>query len=486
MVKKKMTDGLLDQDEIDALLGNTSESEESENAETQEAQETQNGDGSLSQDEINALIGNTSESEESEDTEIQEAQETQNGDGSLSQDEINALLGNTSESAETEDAKAQQGQEGDSLTEVEKDTLGEIGNISMGTSATTLFTLLGQKVTITTPKVTITDIDELSEYYPVPFVAIEVKYKVGLEGVNLLILKVSDVKIIADLMMGGEGKDLDDELTEIDLSAIGEAMNQMVGSSSTSLASMLGQKIDIDPPLSSKIDLKEEKLKAFAQDEKIVKIAFKMVVGDLIDSEIMQLIPLKFAKDMVERLIGDQKQESEEIAQPEVQVEQPQQPVEQTQQPAQTQPAPQQPAQPQMNVEPEPQYQPQHQQQVPQQQQAQPQQPSQLQQQPVNVTTPQFQQFDQGSNEHYDIDIDIIQDIPVEITVQLGKTMRKIGEILEYGPGTIIELDKLLGEPLEIFANEKYIAKGEVVVIEDNFGIRVTEIVSPSKRLRKN
>ena len=517
MVKKKMSDGLLDQDEIDALLGNGSESEEIEDTETQETPE---GDGLLDQSAIDALLGNTPEPEVVEDTQTQESpsddglldqsaidallgntsepdiaedtqKESKNDDGLLNQDEINALLGDTPESEQVEGSEKQ---DGDGLSDVEKDTLGEIGNISMGTSATTLFTLLGQKVTITTPKVTVTNIDELSEYYPVPFVAIEVKYKVGLEGLNLLILKVSDVKIIADLMMGGEGKDLDDELTEIDLSAMGEAMNQMVGSSSTSLASMLGQKIDIDPPQSYKIDLQEEKLNVFAADEKIVKISFKMVVGDLIDSEIMQLIPLKFAKDMVEKLIGDQQASQEEIKPQEASEPQV---SEQVQQPEVVQPVqgsqPVQP-QPQMNMEPQ---QPQMQQPVqPQQQQyqqpayqaQQPQQPvqPQPQQQPVNVTTPQFQQFDQGSSEHYDIDIDIIQDIPVEITVQLGKTMRKIGEILEYGPGTIIELDKLLGEPLEIFANDKFIAKGEVVVIEDNFGIRVTEIVSPSKRIRQN
>lgn len=412
-------------------------------------------------------------------------------DGLLDQDEIDALLGNT-QKMKSEDVESLEESSGDcDLTDVEKDTLGEIGNISMGTSATTLFTLLGQKVTITTPKVTVTDIDELSEYYPLPFVAIEVKYKVGLEGVNLLILKVSDVKIIADLMMGGEGKDLDDELTEIDLSAIGEAMNQMVGSSSTSLAEMLGQKIDIDPPQSSKIDFREEKLKAFGEDEKIVKVAFKMVVGDLIDSEIMQLIPLKFAKDMVHQLIhGDSEEqldtEDQMQSEEEEQVLEPQEDI-QTQQTEE-----QIKKEPQRNIQTEPvtpqqgHQQPQYQQQMQYSGQSQHQPEQAVNQQPINVTTPQFQQFDESTSESHDIDIDIIQDIPVEITVQLGKTKRKIGEILEYGPGTIIELDKLLGEPLEIFANEKYIAKGEVVVIEDNFGIRVTEIVSPSKRIRQN
>ncbi len=404
-------------------------------------------------------------------------------DGLLDQDEIDALLGNTSSdssdtSGEEEIIEDEAKGIDDLLTAMEKDTLGEIGNISMGTSATTLFTLLGQKVTITTPKVSVTDAKELSEYYPLPFVAIDVKYKVGLEGVNLLILKVSDVKIIADLMMGGEGKDLDDVLTEIDLSAIGEAMNQMVGSSSTSLSGMIGEKIDIDPPKSYTIDFQEDKLDVFNTDEEIVKISFKMIVGDLIDSEIMQLIPISFAKEMVRKLTTPHSEEEEEViaVEPEPVVQTPE-----SEQPQITQPEPQ----PQVQQQAPPQQQPQQQQQYQQpQQQTEYAQPQNIDRNPVNVSAPNFQQFDETSNSHHDVDIDIIQDIPVEITVQLGKTMRKIGEILEYGPGTIIELDKLLGEPLEIFANKKYIAKGEVVVIEDNFGIRVTEIVSPSKRIK--
>lgn len=386
-------------------------------------------------------------------------------DNLLSQDEIDALLGGESSDSNT-------GNDREVLTEVEKDTLGEIGNISMGTSATTLFTLLGHKVNITTPKVSVTNIHELSEYYPVPFVAIDVTYKMGLEGVNLLILKISDVKIIADLMMGGEGKDVEGDLTDIDLSAIGEAMNQMVGSACTSLSEMLGEKIDIDPPRSYKIDLQNEKLDVFDTDEDIVKISFEMVVGDLIDSEIMQLIPLKFAKQMVKKLMGEetepQIEEAAAIEQPQLE---PEQPV--------------QVSQPQMQ-QTMPKTQPQLQPQSPPPQSQNLQQPSQTiqqQQQPVAVQKMEFQQFDTGNVSSYDSSIDIIQEIPVEITVQLGKTMRKIGEILEYGPGTIIELDKLLGEPLNIYANGKFIAKGEVVVIEDNFGVRVTEIVSPSKRI---
>ncbi|WP_050354922.1 flagellar motor switch phosphatase FliY [Gottschalkia purinilytica] len=369
----------------------------------------------------------------------------------LNQDEIDVLLGDNSQESE----------EVEILSDIEKDALGEIGNISMGTAATTLFTLLGQKVTITTPRVTVTTIKELGELYNIPFVAIDVRYKMGLEGMNLLIMKIEDVKIIADLMMGGEGRDVSGDITEIDLSAIGEAMNQMVGSGCTSLSEMFGTMIDIEPPRSFEISLQDNKLDIFESEEKIVKVSFRMVVGDLIDSEMMQLIPLNFAQEMVTKLLkadGDKiesnkseganmnnndneiknKTEYKEVSSGNMQ-----------------------------NIAQNSEI---H---------------RKMQQETVTVKNLEFEQFENIEEPKYNESIDIIQEIPVEITVQLGRTMRKIGEILEYGPGTIIELDKVLGEPLDVFANGKFIAKGEVVVIEDNFGVRITEIVSPSKRINR-
>jgi len=157
----------------------------------------------------------------------------------LSQEEIDALL--RGEIQITQDESV-------SLTPEEKDALGEIGNISMGTAATTLFTLLNHKVTITTPEVDVTTLSELAMQYPMPFVAVEIQYTEGFQGRNLLIVKEDDVKIITDLMMGGDGTNIGGELTELHLSAIGEVMNQMMGSSSTSLATMFGKNINISPP----------------------------------------------------------------------------------------------------------------------------------------------------------------------------------------------------------------------------------------------
>ena len=210
----------------------------------------------------------------------------------LSQEEIDALLGGGDSTSENTEVSQ--------LTDEEIDAIGEIGNISMGTAATTLFTLLNKKVTITTPKVSETTMEVLAEEFISPSVLINITYKVGIEGVNFLILHEKDVKIITDLMMGGDGTNISNELNDLHLSAISEAMNQMIGSSSTSLSEMLGQKIDISPPEAYHDKISELDYTQFgvSKTDKVVKIAFRMTVGDLIDSEIMQVLPLEVAKQM--------------------------------------------------------------------------------------------------------------------------------------------------------------------------------------------
>ncbi|GHV08117.1 hypothetical protein FACS1894217_10050 [Clostridia bacterium] len=191
------------------------------------------------------------------------------------------------------------------LTTVETDAMGEIGNISMGTAATTLFTLLSHKVDITTPTVDLTTMRRISEEYPLPFVAVEVQYTLGLEGTNILFLREHDVKIITDLLMGGDGTNLADELSELHLSAISEVMNQMVGSSSTSLAKLMGLSIDISPPRAYTVNMVSDASKVYANlDEVIVRTSFDMVVEGLINSQIMQVTPVDFAKRMVANLVG--------------------------------------------------------------------------------------------------------------------------------------------------------------------------------------
>lgn len=387
-------------------------------------------------------------------------------DGVLSQEEISALLNdNSSMDAVTEAEGLEQ------LTPEEIDAIGEISNISMGTAATTLFSLVNRKVDISTPVVTFATWDDIVEAYERPCVFIRIAYTVGLDGSNLLVLKEHDVKIITDLMMGGDGTNLDGELGELHLSAISEAMNQMMGSAATSLSSMLNKMIDISPPSADLVDLKDtlngEEIDEFLAS-RFVKISFKMEIGDLVNSEIMQLYPFSFAKEMCSGVTSTM--EADISASPE--------------------PAPA----PQPAPAPAPAPQP-----APMPQQAMPQQPvmgmpmmgqpmmgmpmgdmSQMYaQQPVNVQPAQFQAFSGDFNPiTQQENIGLIMDVPLDVTVELGRTSKSIHDILEFAPGTIIELNKIAGEPIDVLVNGKYVAKGEVVVLEESFGVRITEIIN--------
>ena len=395
----------------------------------------------------------------------------------LSQDEINALLNGMDS-----DEGGQSGSDGDgeikqSLSDNEKDALGEIANISMGTAATTLSTLVNQKVVITTPVVSYGTLTKLSSLYDRPCVFIHISYIEGIDGNNVLILKESDVKVITDLMMGGDGTNTSDELSELHLSAIGEAMNQMMGSAATSLSSMLERKVDISPPKASLIDLNdsivESELSDFLEDEFVI-VSFRMEIGDLVDSQIMQLYPFDFARSLYKKFSGESEEASAPAPAPAPQAAPQQAPQ------AAAQPQPQQPMmQPQQQMA-QPMMQPQ---QMQPQMMAQPQMGYQMPyMQPVmgdiNVQPAQFQPFNPGINPLAQTEnIDLIMDVPLEVTVELGRTNKSIKEILDFSPGTIIELNKLAGEPVDVLVNGKFVAKGEVVVIEENFGIRVTEVV---------
>lgn len=373
-------------------------------------------------------------------------------DGMLTQEEIDALTGGNNSDSSTQQAS----DISESLTDAERDAVGEIANINMGTAATTLSTLLNNKVTITTPRVSYVTLNELSAQYDRPCVFIHISYISGIDGNNILILKEHDVKVITDLMMGGDGTNTEGELSELHLSAISEAMNQMMGSAATSLSSMLEKKVDISPPVASLVDLndtiEDTELSNFL-DGDIVQVAFDMKIGDLVDSQIMQLYPFDFARELYKKFMDS---EVEQTAAPASQPEQPQ-PVSPAPEPVPT-PAPQ-------PVQPQP---------VPQQMQ----QPQYAMPMPnVNVQSAQFQTFNTGvSPLMQEENIDLVLDVPLEVTVELGRTNKSIKEILDFSPGTIIELDKLAGEPVDVLVNGKFVAKGEVVVIEENFGIRLVEI----------
>lgn len=405
-------------------------------------------------------------------------------DGMLSQEEINALLGNAESGADTDtDAAASADTAGssvatadseDRLSLEEGDALGEIANISMGTAATTLSVLLNNRVEITTPALSYVTVDDLKERNQAPCVFVYIAYRTGLEGRNVLVLKEQDVKIITDLMMGGDGTNTDVELSDLHLSAISEAMNQMMGSSATSMSTMINEMVDISPPTSIRVDFDDD---AGLQDvlsdmigNLYAQVSFKMVIGDLIDSEIIQLYPIPFARMIYERFKDTMQGGAEEPAPEPAPAPAPQ--------PA-AQPAPQPAAQPAPQPVPQPEAQPAMQQPMmgmPQQMGA---MPMYGMPQDLNIQPAQFQSFMPMPN----LDgiapenIDLIMDVPLEVTVELGRTSKSIKEILDFSPGTVIELDKLAGEPIDVLVNGKFVAKGEVVVIEENFAIRVTEII---------
>lgn len=339
----------------------------------------------------------------------------------LSQEEIDALLNQASRSTSYE------------LEDEHKDLLGEIGNICMGSAATTLSIIINQPVSITTPKVNITTLKKMKESLEVPNVAIEVKFINGLSGVNLLVLKLPDAKIIADLMMGGAGKVSSGELSEIELSAVSEAMNQMIGTAATSMATMFRKEVNISPPDALQWDNKAQRLSSMIDDnEDIVKISFRLTVGNMIDSEIMQLLSIETANEIITAMTSGVKSVPPKVEEK----------VEQTVQPNNTHP------------------------------------------EEVTVHRVEFPPFEKAKVESGKGNIDLILDVPIEVSVILGRTKKSIKEILELNNGSLIVLDKLVEEPVEVLVNGKMVAQGEVVVVNENFGIRITNIISSTERVK--
>lgn len=398
-------------------------------------------------------------------------------DGMLSQDEINALLNGVDLSADsgasdTATATSSAAVDGD-LTEIEKDAIGEVANISMGTSATTLFSLVNRKVNITTPVVEMCTWQDVLDDYERPCVFIQIKYTVGLNGTNILVLKEHDVKVITDLMMGGDGTNVDGELSDLHLSAISEAMNQMMGSSSTSLSSMLGKTIDISPPEASLVDLHSKEpreLSPFLED-RFVKVSFRMQIDDLVDSTLMQLYPLDFAKSVSETFMAQQMGSIAESAPAPAPAAAPTPAPAPAMDMGMPQGGMDMGMQPQMGM-------PQGGYGMPQMGMPQMGMPMGYGMPNVNIQPAQFQNFAQGQGAMVSAEsISLIRDVPLEVTVELGRTSKSISDILEFAPGTIIELDKIAGEPIDVLVNGKFVAKGEVVVIEESFGVRIMEII---------
>jgi flagellar motor switch protein FliN len=371
-------------------------------------------------------------------------------DGMLSQDEIDALLTGNVDDNDLNDVEVIVPSIEDILSNIEIDTLGEIGNISIGSSATALSALLNQKVDITTPSIHIVETSRLKEEFPDPYVAVYVNYTVGFQATNLFVINTRDAAVIANLMLGGDGIVDSAELDEIQLSAVQEAMNQMMGSAATSMSQIFNKKVDISPPfidlLNFKYDVGTDNI---PPEDMLVKVSFRLKVGDLIDSNIMQLLPVGFAKELVDELLNKSVPANEQPIVPNVSREAQRGHTKGIEQEMQSQQV-LRPMQP-MNVQP--------------------------------AVFSDFQPAELLSSEAQNLNL--LYDIPLKVTVELGRTKRSVKDILDLATGSIIELDKLAGEPVDILVNNKLIAQGEVVVIDENFGVRVTDIISQSARLNK-
>ncbi len=327
------------------------------------------------------------------------------------------------------------------LTEEEIDMLGEIGNIGMGNSATALSQILNRKVNITTPKVLVLENNEMPDKYAMPYVTVEINYIEGLEGKNVLNLKCDDVKLITNIMMGGKGEIKEGPIDELHLSAAGEMMNQMIGSSSTALAEMMNIRLNISTPDVLVRDYSTEHLEALIEEAPLVMTVFNMTVEDVLDSEIMLVMSIDFAKEMVEKV---KYQYSQTFSQ---------EPVENTQVAEQANDSYSQNASLEKEKEKE--------------------------KEKVNVQKVELQTFGEKpkfqnlTGNRYNV----LMDVPLEVTIEIGRVKKPISEILKFTSGTIIELDKLVGEDLNILINNKIIGKGEVVVIDEHYGMRVSEIL---------
>lgn len=361
-------------------------------------------------------------------------------DNFLSQAEVDALLNKKAAAEET------------GLRETDKDVIGEVGNITMSTAATTLSSIIGKRVSITTPRVSYIPFQSIIDECDIPKIVSRIGFKHGLTGNNLLMMNIEDSAIIADLMMGGDGTGANKELTELELSAVSEAMNQMIGSASTSMAQMLSKAIDINPPVVEVWDRKEDiDYKKFIKEDYICKISFHLSVEGLIESDIMQLYTLDTVKEIVAVMMGE--------------------PI-----PAKKE-APASPVREPERREPERSRSEEFYEEAPRRQEP-------RYEERVDVRKPVFGNLEDRSEFTSSRNLDLIMDVPLEFSVVLGKTKKTIEEVLALGAGSVVELNKLADEPLEVYVNGKLIAHGEVVVINENFGIRITQILSKEQRVK--
>ena len=433
------------------------------------------------------------------------------------------------------------------------DAIGEIFNISLGSSATAVSNMLARRVDITTPTVSVVSAKDFTLGDLQPAIGVKIDYVAGLSGSNIMLLKRSDVRAIVDILMGSTTKDEDFEINELSMSAICEVMNQMMGAASTAMSDFLNRMVNISTPQAFEIGSLEEFVeKYFPSDGMLVVVRFKFSVEDAVESEFMSALSMDLVRELlkgfgiegedvgmgaepepepaaaaepelssgsgaslsqeeIEKLMAQNFAE-EQVAQqnaspqPAVSAEQPAQPqvaaTPAPQQPVAAVPAQQTPvqqpvAQAQQGVpQAMPQMSPEMQQQyaampyppygmqmpyppmyyMPPQQQAAP--------EPKTIKTtkpamPKFEEHATSLNEEQESNLDLLMSVPVDVAVEIGRTRRRVKDILNYTKGSLVVLDRLAGDRADLYVNGKCIAKGDIVVVDDNFGLRIAEIIEP-------
>ncbi|MCT8978428.1 flagellar motor switch phosphatase FliY [Clostridium sp. CX1] len=363
----------------------------------------------------------------------------------LSQEEINALLeGNISDEQLNGESS---NRSNIILTDIEKDILGEVGNISMGSASTALSDMIGKRVNITTPTISTTTLKEMRESFELPNIALEIKYVAGIAGKNILIMRVRDAAIVANIMMGGEGQVTSDELSEIEESAVSEAMNQMMGSAATAMATMFSRKVDISPPKSKIWDSMTSNMSEnIEEEEEVVQVAFRLHIENLLDSVIMQVLSGETVKQIASIMMGTEapcESPSNDIV-----IESKQDAVEKIKEQA-----------------------------IVMEKQEEnsiagyAEQGTSLEHSIEKVQYKQFSDFDNVSR-----NTNSILDVPLNIQVVLGDAQRSIKEILNFKNGTLLQLNQMENQPVELQVNGKVIAYGEVVVVDGNLAINITDV----------
>jgi flagellar motor switch protein FliN len=361
------------------------------------------------------------------------------------------------------------------LSNMEIDAIGEILNISLGSSATSVSELLGQPVNITTPEVKLMKTSEFDIKTYEPAIAVEINYVEGLSGKNMLILKESDVKVIVGLLLQTDFSDKEFVMDEMNIGAICEVMNQMMGAASTALSQFLNRKINISPPTSFPIGNSEQFKKQYFEDEdNICAVYFNLMIGDLVNSDFIFVMPINLAKELVsyfgltaetentsevEPVLEENQMEREETPMPNTSFQS--QPEPETVTPADSLiPAmsnaqqPQQASQPQTNR---------------------------------NIKKAHYPSFDDTKSpltKEETNNLNMIMSVPLQVTVEIGRTSKKIKDILDFSVGTIVELDKQAGSQVDVYVNGKAIAKGNVVVVDDFYGVRITEVINSDELMK--